>query len=166
MLKAICIAIVSASLLAACTSTPPTEPVAAEQKASDNRVKLSLPTPDARSQQGSALTQRSIYFDYDKDALKPEYQSLIQAHARFLAEHPKLEIKLEGNTDERGTAEYNLALGQRRAEVVAKAISIVGAPRAKVEAISFGKEKPKADGHDESSWAKNRRVDIRYSDEP
>lgn len=166
MIKAFSLGIVAALVLSACSSAPTADLPKNEPASQDNRVKITLPAGDARSLPGSPLAQRSIYFDYDKDSLRTEYQSLLQAHAKFLAEHPKLEIKLEGNTDERGTTEYNLALGQRRAESVAQAMSILGSPRARIEVISFGKEKPKVEGHDESAWSKNRRVDIRYSDEP
>jgi len=121
---------------------------------------------DPRKQAGNILAKRSIFFDFDKSLIKPEYQDIVTAHARFLAENGKLKVVLEGNCDERGSREYNLALGQRRSASVFNAMSLTGAPKANMEAISFGEEKPKAPGHDEAAWSQNRRVDIRYSDDP
>jgi len=107
-------------------------------------------------------TGRSVYFDFDDAKLKSEFSPLIERHGRYLVANPKLNIRVEGNADERGSAEYNLALGQKRAEAVRKALSLIGVPEARVEAISWGKERPRAAGHDESAWGQNRRADLQY----
>jgi peptidoglycan-associated lipoprotein len=117
---------------------------------------------DELNNPNSPLAKRSVYFDYDSFVVKDDYRGLIAAHARYLQAHPTTHIIIQGNTDERGGSEYNLALGQKRAEAVRKALSLVGVADNQMEAVSFGKEKPKALGHDEASWAENRRADIVY----
>jgi peptidoglycan-associated lipoprotein len=107
-------------------------------------------------------TARSVYFDYDDFSVKSEYAGLVERQGRYLASKPTLSVKIEGNADERGSAEYNLALGQKRAEAVLKALKIYGASDAQMEAVSWGKERPRAIGHDEAAWAQNRRVDVVY----
>ncbi len=120
-------------------------------------------TTDASSQKaGPAGVERLVYFDYDSYVVKPEYQSLIESHARFLKANPSRKVAVEGHTDERGGREYNLALGQKRAEAVRRALTLLGAADAQIEAVSFGKEKPAVAGGDEASWAKNRRAEISY----
>ncbi|MEO5700914.1 MAG: peptidoglycan-associated lipoprotein Pal [Casimicrobiaceae bacterium] len=111
------------------------------------------------------LSKRSVYFDYDSDAVKDEYRSLIEAHARYLQQNRNTRITLQGNTDERGSREYNIALGQRRADAVRQLMRVLGASDAQIETVSFGEEKPKNPGHDESAWAANRRADIVYQGE-
>lgn len=111
---------------------------------------------------GPANTVKTIYFDFDSYVLKPEFQSVIEAHARYLTANMSRKIAIEGHTDERGGREYNLALGQKRAEAVRRALGLSGVTDSQVEAVSFGKEKPAASGFDESSMAKNRRAEIRY----
>ena len=103
-----------------------------------------------------------IYFDYDSIAIKPEFQAVVETHARLLRADKTRRVALEGHTDERGGREYNLALGQKRAEAVRSAMSLLGVPDSQVEAVSFGMEKPAAQGSDEASLAKNRRVEINY----
>ena len=103
-----------------------------------------------------------IYFDYDSIAIKPEFQTVVETHARLLRADKTRRVALEGHTDERGGREYNLALGQKRAEAVRSAMSLLGVPDSQVEAVSFGMEKPAAQGSDEASLAKNRRVEINY----
>jgi peptidoglycan-associated lipoprotein len=112
--------------------------------------------------QGPVNVARLIYFDYDSYTIKPEFQSLIEAHARFLKANPGRHVALEGHTDERGGREYNLALGQRRAEAVRRALGLLGVSDNQMEAVSFGKEKPAVQGSGEEAWAKNRRVEIVY----
>ena len=109
-----------------------------------------------------ALAKRSIYFDYDSFVVKAEFQATIEAHAKYLVANKGRKILVQGNTDERGGREYNIALGQKRAEAVRKALALLGVPEAQVEAVSLGEEKPKATGSDEASWAENRRSDIVY----
>jgi peptidoglycan-associated lipoprotein len=111
---------------------------------------------------GPVNVARIIYFDYDSNAIKPEFQSLIEAHARFLKANGGRRIAIEGHTDERGGREYNLALGQRRSEAVRRALGLLGVADGQVEAVSFGKEKPVAPGSDEAAWAQNRRAEIVY----
>jgi peptidoglycan-associated lipoprotein len=103
-----------------------------------------------------------IYFDYDSFVIKPEFLSVIQEHARFLSSNPTGKIVVEGNTDERGGREYNLALGQKRAEAVRRALGLLGIADSQVEAVSFGEEKPAVAGSDEEAYAKNRRAEINY----
>jgi len=105
---------------------------------------------------------RLVYFDYDSFVVKPEFQSVIVAHAKFLRDQPTRKAAIEGHTDERGGREYNLALGQKRAEAVRNALSILGVSQNQMEAVSFGKEKPVVAGSDEAAFAKNRRAEIRY----
>lgn len=111
---------------------------------------------------GPANVARIIYFDYDSYVIKPQFQSLIEGHARFLKANPGRKVSVEGHTDERGGREYNLALGQRRSEAVRRALDLLGVQDNQVEAVSFGKEKPAATGSDEASWAQNRRAEIVY----
>lgn len=105
---------------------------------------------------------RIVYFDYDSFVIKPEFQSLIETHARFIKASKEKKVLLQGHTDERGGHEYNLALGQKRAEAVRSALGLLGVVDAQMEAVSFGKEKPAVLGSDEAAMAKNRRVEISY----
>ncbi|CAN7455532.1 MULTISPECIES: peptidoglycan-associated lipoprotein Pal [Burkholderiaceae] len=117
---------------------------------------------DPLNDPNSPLAKRSIYFDFDSYAVRDDYQPLLQQHAQYLKSHPDRHVLIQGNTDERGTSEYNLALGQKRAEAVRRAMSLLGVADSQMEAVSLGKEKPQATGHDESSWAQNRRADLAY----
>jgi peptidoglycan-associated lipoprotein len=119
-------------------------------------------TRDELTDPNSPLAKRSVYFDFDSYSVKSEYQGLLTQHARYLQSHGQRKVLIQGNTDERGTSEYNLALGQKRAEAVRRALSSMGVPEGQMEAVSLGKEKPQATGHDEESWAQNRRGDIVY----
>lgn len=111
---------------------------------------------------GPANVARLIYFDYDSYVIKPEFQSLIEAHARFLKANSDRRVAIEGHTDERGGREYNLALGQRRAEAVRRALVLLGVADNRLEAVSFGKEKPAVPGGDEAAYAQNRRAELVY----
>lgn len=119
-------------------------------------------TVDPLNDPNSPLAKRSVYFDFDSYSVQDQYQALLQQHAQYLKSHPQRHILIQGNTDERGTSEYNLALGQKRAEAVRRALSLLGVGDAQMEAVSLGKEKPVALGHDEASWAQNRRADLVY----
>jgi peptidoglycan-associated lipoprotein len=112
---------------------------------------------------GGALARNVIYFDFDKSDIKPEYADVISAHARNLTSHPNLKLKLEGNTDQRGTREYNIGLGERRAQAVRKAVMLQGVAESQLTTVSFGAERPAVEGDDEAAWAKNRRVDMVYT---
>ncbi len=110
----------------------------------------------------NALSRKSIYFDYDSYVVKDEYRSVVDANGKFLGSNRGKKVIIQGNTDERGGSEYNLALGQKRAEAVRKQLALVGVPESQMEAVSIGKEKPRAMGHDEAAWAENRRADFLY----
>ena len=118
--------------------------------------------PNAQTAAGPVGVARIVYFDYDSYTIKPEFQSLIDGHARFLKANPQRRISIEGHTDERGGREYNLALGQKRSEAVRRALTLLGVNDAQIEAVSFGKEKPAAQGTGEDVWAQNRRAEIVY----
>lgn len=164
-----------AALLAGCASTPLPAPVVATPTVA---AAAPAPAPAPMAAPASQVTpvmlpayldpknlistERSVYFDYDVYSIKSEYTPLVERQGKFLASSPALNVKIEGNADERGSAEYNLALGQKRAEAVLTALKIYGAKAGQMEAVSWGKEKPKATGHDEAAWAQNRRVDLVY----
>jgi peptidoglycan-associated lipoprotein len=120
---------------------------------------------DPRKDPASPLSKRSIYFDYDSNVVKDDYRPVIEAHAAYLLAHKDARVILQGNTDDRGSREYNLALGQRRAEAVRKSLSVLGVGEPQMEAVSFGEEKPRVVGETEQAYAENRRADIVYSDE-
>src|SRR5207237_9709323 len=111
------------------------------------------------------LSKRSVYFDFDSYVVKDEYKPLIEAHARYLQGTRNSRMTIQGNTDERGSREYNIALGQRRADAVKKMMMLSGASESQIETVSFGKEKPRNPGHDESAWTENRRDDFVYQGE-
>jgi peptidoglycan-associated lipoprotein len=133
------------------------------------------PLPDARMSEkalsdpasmlkdpASLLSKRSVYYDFDMYSIRDEFQPVVEAHAKFLREHKELRVRVEGNCDERGSREYNLALGQRRADAIKRALTLLGVPAKQIETVSFGAEKPKAPGSSEEAWAENRRSDIVY----
>jgi peptidoglycan-associated lipoprotein len=111
----------------------------------------------------ACLRQRVVYFDFDKDEIKPEFQQIMACHAKYLQDRPMAQIRLEGNTDERGTREYNLALGERRGNAVSSALQSNGGSASQLNVISYGKEKPVCREHNEDCWSKNRRVEIVYT---
>jgi peptidoglycan-associated lipoprotein len=113
----------------------------------------------------SILSKRSVYFDFDSFVVKDEYRPLVEAHARYLQSHRNARMTVQGNTDERGSREYNIALGQKRADAVKRMMTLLGAQDSQIETTSFGEERPKNPGHDESAWAENRRDDIVYAGE-
>jgi peptidoglycan-associated lipoprotein len=108
------------------------------------------------------LAQRTIYFGFDSSELNPEGTALISAHAHYLVAHSNLHVRLEGNTDERGSREYNIGLGERRAQAVRRAMLLQGVSETQLSTVSYGAERPAVDGHDEAAWGKNRRVMINY----
>ena len=143
----------SASTSMAKTDTPATSAPAPQSKV----------TPvELGSADGNAMAnmQRVVYFDFDSFLVKDEYRGIVDGHAKLLAADRKKRVQIEGHTDERGGREYNLALGQKRAEAVAKSLALLGANDAQIEAVSFGKERPAAQGNDEAAWAKNRRAEL------
>ncbi|MEL0081608.1 MAG: peptidoglycan-associated lipoprotein Pal [Gammaproteobacteria bacterium] len=119
----------------------------------------SLPLDTVSGQTGS----KTIYFDFDSYQIKPEFQSVVAAHAAYLASHPTARVRLEGHADERGSREYNIGLGERRADAVATLFSAAGAADGQLETVSYGEEQPVAECHNESCWSQNRRAVIEYS---
>ena len=111
---------------------------------------------------GPANVEKIVYFDYDSFIIKPEFQATIEAHAQFLKSNSRAKISLEGHTDERGGREYNLALGQKRADAVRQSLSLLGVDASQIETVSFGEEKPAMQGADESAFSKNRRAEFFY----
>lgn len=146
--------------------TPTTPPPSSPPSATTAKA---TPTPSAAvnplKDPKNILSQRSAYFDYDSYAIKEEAKPLITAHAKYLSQNRTAKIRIEGHCDERGTREYNLALGQRRADAVKKILLLLGATENQVETVSFGKEKPRNTSSNEAAWAENRRGDIVYQGE-
>jgi peptidoglycan-associated lipoprotein len=172
-MKSLALAVGAALLMAACASEVKLDggaPVddrssggagattgAVEAKSAVASVDLTKPKQDA-----IPAASRLIYFDYDSFVIKPEFQSSIESHAGYIKSDPGRKVVIEGHTDERGGREYNLALGQKRAEAVRRAMGLLGVGDSQVEAVSFGKEKPAIPGNDEAAWSKNRRAEISY----
>ena len=165
-----------AALIAACSSTPdtgnqsggapietrgggPAVTTVTTGGVEDGRLPSVLTDPK------SVLSKRSVYFDFDSYEVKAEYKDLVTAHAKFLTENRQFKMLIQGNTDERGSREYNLALGQKRADALKKMLALLGAREEQLESVSLGEEKPKNEGHDEAAWAENRRGDMLYSGE-
>ena len=147
------------AILAACSS--------ATKKPEEAPAAMSTPAAkaiDAEAQQQQKLAERlgskSVYFDYNKFTIKSKYQTLLQQDASVITAAPKALIRVEGKADARGSAEYNLALGQKRAEAVKRALKLQGVPESQLEAISYGSEKPRASCQEEKCWEENRRVDL------
>lgn len=165
-------------MLGACATSSEQGPGAGDSKSGTEAVDRpaikpaeSQPLKD-KSLAGSTLTdpdnilsKRSVYYEFNSDLVKDEYKPLVIAHARYVREHRTAAMRIEGNADERGSREYNLALGQRRADAVKQMMQLMGASVTQIETISYGEEKPRATGSDEASWAENRRSDILYKSE-
>lgn len=169
-LHTLAFAVSAAVLLSACSSTPKApentdtaQPQPAPKQVDNRTVAPVVATVDPLDDPKGILAQRSVYFDFDKYSVKEEYNPLVTAHSNYLESHKARKIIVQGNTDERGGSEYNLALGQKRAEAVLSSMKAMGVSTAQMEAVSFGKEKPKAEGHDEAAWSQNRRADIVYA---
>ncbi len=172
-----------AVLLAACQSTPDTQPPAGvEDRAPGDKppttttkpipptaipgTGITDPSKDPRLKDPSSpLSKRSIYFEFDSDAIKAEYVPLVEAHAAFLRQYKNAKMLIQGNADDRGSREYNLGLGQRRADAVKKRLVLLGATESQVESVSLGEEKPACGQQTEDCWAKNRRGDMLYGGE-
>jgi peptidoglycan-associated lipoprotein len=170
-MKKLVISLVLVNLLASCASEKPKEPVAAPAAApaapvaapkESVAVEPAAVAVDPLNDPANILAKRSVYFPFDVSAVQEADKPLVMAHAKYLSDHPNRKVRVEGNADERGSNEYNLALGQRRADGVKKMLVLGGAKAGQIEAVSFGEEKPKATGHDEASWSQNRRSDIKY----
>ena len=159
-----------AALIVGCSSTPVDETSGApvESRSGSGVTSVTAGGLDSRglprelTDPKSQLSQRSIYFDLDKYEVKDEYKDLVAAHAKYLVANKGFKVLIQGNTDERGSREYNLSLGQKRSDAVKRSLTLLGATESQVESVSLGEEKPKNPGHDESAWAENRRADILY----
>ncbi len=167
--------LIAAAALAGCGSTvkldepapvetrqPVAPPATPSQNTTAPVAESKVATVDLNAQYTEQVKdKRVVYFDYDSDMVKEEYRPLVDLHAKRLNNNKQLALLLEGHTDERGGREYNLALGQRRAEAVAKSLTLLGVAANQVEAVSFGKERPAVQGGGEEAWAKNRRVELK-----
>jgi peptidoglycan-associated lipoprotein len=171
-MKKLTISILLLSMLAACASDKPAEvvaepvapveaPVAAPVAEAPKEV--APVAVDALDDVNSILAKRSAFFDFDKSAVKAADKPMVQAHGQYLAANPGRKVVVEGNADERGSSEYNLALGNRRADSVKKMLVVSGAQAGQISTVSYGEEKPRAAGHNEAAWSQNRRADIAYS---
>ena len=180
--------LVIAAMLAACSSTPTKEQDGAKvedraldsQKAASKSIPVdTAPIKPAQVDRGTALggldpalkdpsnilSKRIIFFDFDSNLVKEEYRPLVAAHAKYISQNGRAKMVIQGHTDERGSREYNLALGQRRADAVKQMMSVLGAEGARVETVSFGEEKPREQGSGESAYSQNRRAEIVYQGE-
>ena len=181
----ILLTVLAVSLLAACASTetakpqapaavedrgPGAKPGAAAQPVESKPISSVDLTgraagASALKDPNNILSKRSVFFEFDKYDVKDEFKPLIEAHAKYLRENGAAKMLIQGNTDERGSREYNIALGQRRSEAVKRMLLLLGGREEQVEAVSLGEEKPRAPGHDEASWTQNRRGDMLYQGE-
>lgn len=178
-MKKLVISVVLVNLLVACASEKPkdgaTAPAPIESRTATGDKSQSPPTaapPSATSSQDDPLknpekfpllAKRSVHYALDSAVVQDADRTIVEAHAKYLSERPDRKTRLEGNCDERGSNEYNLALGQRRADGVMKMLELGGVRASQIESVSYGEEKPKASGHDEASWAQNRRTDLIYA---
>jgi len=130
---------------------PTAEPLAGDETAAPEEAK-------------DLVSERKIYFDFDKSEIKDEFKAIIEAHAQYLVDNPAATVAIEGHCDERGTREYNMALGERRAFSVLQMLTLLGVSKSQLRTVSFGEERPDVDGHDESAWKWNRRAVFIYSE--
>lgn len=173
-MKQLIIPALLALLIAGCSSTPDGPEQGGAPVESRNGSGVATVTaggvdgrglPAVLTDPKSILSKRSVYFDYDKYEVRAEYKDLVTAHAKFLADNRQFKMLIQGNTDDRGSREYNLALGQKRADAVKKMLTLLGAREDQVESVSLGEEKPKNEGQNEAAWAENRRGDMLYNGE-
>ena len=150
----------SASSSSPSSSTPGSQTASGTGTRGSSTTGSAVPPVGTGSSTDRPDLKRSVYFEFDKYDVKPEYRSLVDANARWLKANPRARLVVEGNADEQGSREYNLALGQRRAEAVTKLMVLMGARAEQIEAISYGEERPRSNGHDEKAWAENRRSDF------
>lgn len=162
-------------LLAACSSTGTFDQTGTTVEDRSSTPGTGVPTVTAPSPAGSGiaaltdpnniLSKRSVFFDFDQFVIKADARPLVEAHARFLVQNPQMKMLIQGNTDERGSREYNLALGQKRADAVRQALTLLGAKESQIESVSLGEEKPRCSESNEACFAQNRRGDMLYSGE-
>ena len=172
------LSLIVASLLTACASEPPTinqaaakvedrtqAPKAASAPADTRMLLPQVQTVNPLKDPSNILSKRSVFYDYDSFDVKAEYRAMIDAHGKYLVSNPSAKVFLQGNADDRGSREYNLSLGNKRAEGVRKMLSVLGVKDDQIESVSFGEEKPRAECPEESCWSQNRRTDIVYQGE-
>ena len=173
-MKQLIIPALLALLIAGCSSTPDAPEQGGAPVESRDGSSVATVTaggldgrklPDELTNPKSILSKRSVYFDYDKYDVRADYKDLVSAHAKFLSNNRQFKMLVQGNTDDRGSREYNLALGQKRADAVKKMLTLLGAREDQVESVSLGEEKPKNEGQNEAAWTENRRGDMLYSGE-
>jgi peptidoglycan-associated lipoprotein len=156
----------SLALLAGCPSTPPEQPPPPPAQTTDtSAVDNANATTDETATQGPSgelLSKRIVYFDYDSAEIRADSQSVVAAHARYLATAPAQKVRLEGHADERGSREYNIGLGERRGQAVRRALLLQGVAEVQLTTVSYGEERPAVAGSDEQAYAANRRVEIVY----
>ncbi|MAR91227.1 MAG: peptidoglycan-associated lipoprotein [Pseudomonadales bacterium] len=169
-------ALIAVFAISACSSTPE-DTTADDTMAADTTTDYSSPDDDVsggamggdygaqQEMTDPALQERVVYFDFDKANIRPDAVATLQAHAQYLSENPGAQLRVEGHADERGTREYNMALGERRAKAVASFLAANGASASQLEIISYGEERPVALGHDEAAWSQNRRSELNYTAE-
>ena len=176
-MKKLIISVLLVNLLAACASVKPKEAVVEAKPAPVTEVpRVVAPAPvvapvaavipvavDPLNDPNNILFKKSVFYPFDVSVVQDADKPIVQAHAKYLSEHANLKVRLEGNCDERGSDEYNLALGQRRADGVKKLLQVGGVKDSQISTVSNGEEKPKATGHDESAWSQNRRTDLNYN---
>jgi peptidoglycan-associated lipoprotein len=175
-MKKLLLAATLAAMVAGCETTPEAQKPAGVE---DRKPGAMTPTPPAATQPvaptkmgvnplkdpANILSKRSIYFDFDRDEIKVEFVPLVEAHGKYLRENRGAKMLIQGNADERGSREYNLALGQRRSDAIKKRLIVLGATEVQIESVSLGEEKPQCVEHAESCWWKNRRGDMLYGGE-
>jgi len=169
-MKKVALSILMASLLAACASEKPKEQPqgapAAESAAPAAETQEMAPADtmavDSLNDPNSPLAKRSVYYPFDVSVVQAADRPMVEAHAQYLSDHPDQHVRLEGNCDERGSNEYNLALGQRRADGVKKLLTAGGVKSSQIETVSYGEEKPRQTCHAEKCWKENRRTDLVY----
>jgi peptidoglycan-associated lipoprotein len=169
---ALAAATVATVLLGACSTAPKVAPVAeapaavqptpAAPAATTKQVATAPARPQYLDPASDIARRRVVHFGFDDSTLRPEDRDIAEIQGRYLAAHPEVSVRVEGNTDERGSEEYNLALGQRRASALEQALRVFGARDSQMEAVSWGEEKPVAQGHDEAAWSQNRRAEVVY----
>jgi peptidoglycan-associated lipoprotein len=174
-MRHILLAVVAAVALAACSSTPDKEsggaavedrtPGGGEKGATTQPIPTTTIPGDELKNPSSPLAKRSIYFDFDRDDIKPEYRPTLEAHAQYLAKNQGKKMLIQGNADDRGSREYNIGLGQRRADAVKRTLVLMGASESQIESVSLGEEKPRCTEQTEECWAQNRRADLLYPGE-
>jgi peptidoglycan-associated lipoprotein len=173
-MRRVVIVLVAALTFGACAGKPtkpaPSAPETSEgaQGAGAGAANAAAANPDdeAMGPQAGLLATRVVYFDFDSAEIKGAGTDVVAAHAKYLGAHLAIRVRLEGHTDERGSREYNIGLGERRAQSVRRALLLQGATDAQISTVSYGEERPAAPGHDEAAWAKNRRVEIVYLTQP